>query len=501
VLLLSVLVVGIGGRALYVDRPLDVRSLAAWREADYTQIARNFYRDSLNLFYPQIDWRRDTPGYAEMELPLIPWVGALLYRLFGYHEAVLRVLSAIFSTVGLLLFVALSRQVLPPLGVVFATAAFAFNPLLVYLAGAMQPEPLMLCLALLAVLLIWQWEDQPSFARLLAAAGVTAAAILTKSTAAFLGAILTYAVLRKHGLRAFRDVRIYAAALVALLPPLAWYLWAAHFWWTYGNSLGVSNESHFLCWAMLYPPRFLYGILKWETLGVFTPTGWLLALAALSLPRGSIERPLVWYGALWLLYLVTAGTAGDGWAFYYHSASVAPACLLMGAGVVAFSSGCVPSARRGWLAGRQRWVGGLLAGTTLVALLIATVVLLHKRDSRTDYITMRSCALEFAHIVPPTASIVVHGGAMFDEYGRPVAHNESMVFAWMDRKGFNYASEELEIETLDSIAARGGRYWMVAHDELRRGNLADLASARYHLVASCDESYYLYDLHRRATDG
>src|SRR4029077_7395386 len=58
-----VLVGGPARRLAYVDRPMDDRTLAPWREADYIQIARNFYRDGLNIFYPRVDWRGDPPGY------------------------------------------------------------------------------------------------------------------------------------------------------------------------------------------------------------------------------------------------------------------------------------------------------------------------------------------------------------------------------------------------------------------------------------------------------
>jgi hypothetical protein len=496
VVLLVVLLVGACSRVAYVDRPLDHRLLAPWREADYTQIARNFYRDGLNIFYPKIDWRGDTPGYAEMEFPLIPWVAAVSYRVFGYHEELLRVPAAILGILSLLVFSQLSRRALPPLGALFATATFALNPLLISLGNAMQPEPLMLLLSLLAIAWIWRWDDDPKFSTLLAAAVTIAAAILAKSPAAYLGLVLAYTLIRKLGIRAFTDRRTYAAAVLALLPPLAWYLWAWSFWRIYGNSLGVSNESHYIGLDMLFPPRFLYGLLKWETLGVFTPAGWLLALAAVRLPRRA-ERALVWYGAVWVLYLVTARTSGDDWAFYYHSNSIAPACLLMGAGLVAFVSGVALPRSLGWSERREGRLGGLMAAVLIVSLIGATGVLVRRRDVRDDYLEMRTCALEFLPYVPRAEMVVVDGGTMVDEYDHPVAHNASMVFAWMDRKGFNYGTQELGIQTLERIATRGGRYWIARRDELERDDLKEQVNARYRRIADCHDRYYLYDLRRQ----
>jgi hypothetical protein len=243
---------------------------------------------------------------------------------------------------------------------------------------------------------------------------------------------------------------------------------------------------------MFVPPRFLVGLLKWETLAVFTPAGWLLAAAALGEPVARIERLLVWYAAVFVFYVVSARTAADDWAFYYHGLSVAPACLLMGAGVGAFQESRV----RGWLVPWGRGLGRLLVVGTIVGLVSATSYLVYKRDRQPHLLDMRACVLAFTADVPPDGAIVVSGGDMHDQYGRPVAYNESMAFAWMDRKGFNYGREELGIETLDRIAARGGRYWIARQDEIGP-ELRTIVDRRYRRLAQCERGYTLYDLYAR----
>jgi hypothetical protein len=53
-------------RSLDVWRPVDGRIRESWRECDYAAVARNFYREGMDILYPRIDWRGDGPGYAEM---------------------------------------------------------------------------------------------------------------------------------------------------------------------------------------------------------------------------------------------------------------------------------------------------------------------------------------------------------------------------------------------------------------------------------------------------
>jgi 4-amino-4-deoxy-L-arabinose transferase-like glycosyltransferase len=495
VALLAVVIIGVLIRFADVNRPLDDRSLASWREADYVQIARNFERESLNILYPQVDWRGDTPGFAEMELPVVPWIGAALYRAFGYNEAFLRLVSATLSAAGLLVFVVLCRRWLPAGETLFATAAFAVSPLLFYLSSAMQPEPLMLLLSMLAVLWAWQWFETPRFWTLMGAALATAAAILAKLSAAYLGLILAYVVVRKLKSRALLEPRIYVAALVALLPPLLWYAWSHDFWTSYGLSLGVSNETHTIGLDMLWPPRFLYGILKAEILAVFTPIGVILALLAMRMPWRQIEPFVVWYGAIWIFYVAAGRTTGDYWAFYYHSASVAPACLLMASGMRALVQGDAIPQQWSWLSRRQQGLAALLTCGALVSLVIAAMVLIHKRDQDPSKLAQtRACSQQFARQVPSTEKIAVRGGTMVDDYGKPVAYNESIVFAWMDRKGFNYGDQELSVATLEDIARRGGRYWMVGKSELQLSGLQAHARNHYRLIDDCADGYLLFDL-------
>jgi uncharacterized membrane protein len=345
----------------------------------------------------------------------------------------------------------------------------------------------------LAVLLLHRWTARPTPARLYAVALAAAAAMLAKMPAAYLGVLIAYATIARLGTAALRRPAVYLAAVLAVVPPLAWYVWAHHFWTVYGLSLGVSNESHVIGWDALMPPRFLLGIVRWELLGVFSPVGWLLALAALSQPWRRIELPVVWYAAVMIFYVLAGRTTGDRWAFYYHTLSVAPAALLMGAGFAAlFDRAVLPSGSGRWR-GWQRPAAYLLAASTVIGFVAVAADLIDLRDRRsTDLAAMRECVLEFAKLVPPDRRIVVRGGAATDELGHPVAHNESMAFAWMDRKGFNYADDVLGIAALESLARRGARYWIARRDEVDR--LGGSVDGRYRRLADCARGYALYDL-------
>ncbi len=490
-----VLLVGCLLRVAWVGRPLDYRLANAWRECDYTQIARNFYREGMNILYPRIDWRGDTPGYVESEFPLLPWLAAVCDHLFGYREQYLRIFSVLLSLGSLAIFTKIARTMLPPIGALFAVTVFAINPLLVKFASAMQPETLMTFLSLLAFLAIGWWHEKPKPSRLILAAAFIAAATLAKAPAAVLGLVLAYVVLRRIGLRILRQPSLYIALFVAIAPPTLWYLWAKHFWTQYGNSLGLSNESHWIRWHDLKAPMFLLGNLKWETLAVFSPFGWLLALAAPGYRGKRIDFAWAWYAAVWVFYVVAAETSGDDWASYYHRNSVPAACLLMGAGLAALLEGKNQLLAKISTSPRGHTYTKLIATATLLGMIILTGEALYRRDHHPDLYAMHSSAVELAPFIPADSLIVVRGGDRNDQFGHPVAHNEPMFFAWMDRKGFNYAKSDLSLATLNDIASHGGRYWVAHAHELRRDGFQHEVADRYRLVAkSSGGDYFLYDL-------
>jgi hypothetical protein len=476
----AILVAGAALRLAWVARPLDHRLRAPWRQADTFQIARNFAREDGSVLHPRIDWRGDGPGLVEMEFPFFPWIGGMLFRLFGIHAPILRGLSALAEIGSLFLFAGLARRLLPDGGALLAIAAYAFNPLLLYLSTAMQPEALMLFLGLLAVVLLERWRVSRHGLTLVCAGAALGGAILAKAPAACLGILFAWVVLRAERTGALRRPAVYAAAALALVPAVAWYGWAKHLYLTSGNSLGLSNENPFLGLDMLFPPRFLLGLARWETLGVVTPVGWLLLFSALSAPLSGLELPLVWYGSAVAFFVAGARTTADDWAFYYHGIAVAPACVLFGAGFQAL--------RRAWPG-----VARLLAAGTLASLLGAAAYLLHARDTRPDLEAMRRCGLRFVAAIPEGNAIVVHGGSMVDDQGVPVAHDESMMFAWLDRRGFTYGDEELSVATLERIGARGGRFWIASPEEMRRSSAAE-ARARFRMIDRCPDGYTLFDL-------
>ena len=110
----ALLLLGAGVFSAHIRHPIDGDINRGWRETDVGGIARNFSREGMHLFYPQIDWRGNGPGYVEGEFPLYPYLIAIGYRTIGFHEQIGRVISYLLTLTTLYFLLRLAAFVLPP---------------------------------------------------------------------------------------------------------------------------------------------------------------------------------------------------------------------------------------------------------------------------------------------------------------------------------------------------------------------------------------------------
>ena len=115
-----------------------------WRQGDTASIARNFATLQYNVLYPQTDYDGPPPNYVELELQILPFLAATLYKLFGVHEIFGRLLAVAFS-LGTISVVALFARALyeSALAGIVAAAFFAVFPGSVYYGRTFTPDIVM----------------------------------------------------------------------------------------------------------------------------------------------------------------------------------------------------------------------------------------------------------------------------------------------------------------------------------------------------------------------
>jgi 4-amino-4-deoxy-L-arabinose transferase-like glycosyltransferase len=547
-ILVLIFLLAAGVRAVTLWEPINTFS---WREADLAAIARNYYQEGMNLFYPRIDWRGAGPGFTEIEFPLYSWSAALLFQVFGYHELILRLMVYGLSLLGMFVFFKLARCLLPDVGAVAATLFFALSPLAVFISTAIQAEGLMFCSYVTAFYAFVRWIDERGRVHYWLAVAATSLAILTKAPAAHLGVTFALITLTRVGWKALRDPAVWVFALIALLPALLWYCYAHQLWLTYGNSMGLSNEHHWIGSDIVTNPSFVIRIIRMELLRVWMPTGVVIAAFGIwfKWSERAVREALFWLVAVAMFYLLGARSTGDDWAFYYHIFSVPPVALLFGAGaeairqfempdrmlrlVIAVSIALIGIFGLAWLASatiihpgdNARWLPRLavlfaLASATLLifrsnvtqrsetasssgwmsaavcyglVVMICATFLFQARGIARDVLMRPTgfypCVPAFTSALKEPGLILASGGACHDADGFQVAYNASYFFYWLRRKGFNVCEAEQSLPVIKSFAGRGARYFVAEKQAMKKQpGFEDEMRRTYPVVSECAEA-------------
>ena len=481
-----------------VFRPINQ---ASWRECDLGAVSRNFVREGMDPWMPRIDWRGDGPGYTEMELPLYPYLTALTYQETGIHDNIGRVWSFLLSLGAMFFFYKIAREYLSVFPATVAFAFFALNPLMVRIATSIQPEGIMLLTYLGAILFFLRWLRTDKIAYFWAATLCTSLTLLTKAPAAHIGLFFGVLLLHKFGWRVIKDPRIWVFGIVSLGPAFLWYYHAKTLWVAYGNSLGVSNEYHWIGWDFFTDTSFIKGIIGIEFAYVWLVFG--VVVGAFAVWRGfrepTAQHALLWLASIFAFYLIAARTTSEDWAAYYHAFSIAPVALLFGFAIKKLWDYAREFAdnysRRGVI---HRLANIAVLGIVIVAVLASLRV--EAKQVRANFIENHtdSPAFRFARQIEPSMPegglILVSGGHNRDGNGYPVAYNASYMFYWLDRKGWNLPVEEHSVAKLREYANRGAKYFIGERQFMRDApGFEEQTRAAYPVIAESD-GFILLDL-------
>ena len=266
--LFLILALGAALRLYHVTAPfLDAH---AWRQLDTAAMARNFYDGPFFPLDPRVDWG-GRQGYLEAEFPLVPAVIAVLYRLFGLHEVLGR-LVVIASSLGLVWCVYRLALVLDGRPSVARAAAFlmAISPAAVFFGRIVIPDTPMMFLLALALLAFVEYSYGGPPRLLVTGAVALALACLLKLPAIFLGPAIVTALVSGRGWRVFRDPRVWAAGLLPLAVTAAWY-WHAHLIFERtGLTMGILGAPTKFYPAYVSPGPWPSIYSKWSTVALLT---------------------------------------------------------------------------------------------------------------------------------------------------------------------------------------------------------------------------------------
>lgn len=130
------------------DPPVEIAH--NWRQTTSLMVARNFYQEDNNIFYPRIDDCGDKTGIIGMEFPLLSYAIYGVSTIFGYDHWYGRLINLIIVSFGLWYFYRLICLYFSQRTALYSTIALALSGLFHY-ARKVMPDPMALSLVIIGL--------------------------------------------------------------------------------------------------------------------------------------------------------------------------------------------------------------------------------------------------------------------------------------------------------------------------------------------------------------
>ncbi len=441
----------------------------AWRQGDTASIARNFARLRFDVMYPQTTYNGPPPNYVELELQIVPFLAAALYKLFGIHEIFGRLLTLAFS-VGTVGVVGLFGRWLARSATAGVAAAvfFAIFPGSIYYGRTFTPDTAMVFFLTAAIYAVTRFllEDERLGPRALARVTALLTLAYLAKPVAVLGIVPVACAIWQRG-RAGLPMRASALAvlLVAPLIVLAGYdhRVASYAEWHWAGGIArlhvlpslrdaftsFSGFTSKLAWF-----RIVLGMLRATMLG---PLAFLLTIASfVALPWIPLRaKPVLWgwlAGGLAYVYVVVTVERVD-----YYMAPLLP--------LAALAIGCACAWALGAILRADAAPAARYAIAAIVPLL-AVATLLQARAAVAPYYRYSKAvyrnAVALDRTLDPGALIVI------GHYGPDVQY-------YIDRFGWEEDPSLWTPFDEESAIRKGARYFVSIEDNRLRAN-ADLCA-------------------------
>ena len=501
-----------------VDAPLLDRH--AWRQVDTASFARGLARGDFDVFHPTfLAYYPDAygiEGAVETEFNFYPLVVAALYKVFGVHELLARLVS-IACALGTAVWVyLLGRRYLDRPAGFLAALFLGLSPLYLFYSRTVQPEAMVLFLSLGALYFFTSWLESEHWAPYIAAILFAATAFLTKIPSLYMGLPLLGAAWMRYRRHLFRDWRIWLFGAATLLPMVAYYLHAHSLYQesgltVYGISGGWPGSGKFDTWGQLLSTGF-YRVMLVRFRGIILGRyGFLLMLLGLAIvPRKKGQWVLyVWLAAVALFVLGVA--QGNRQHEYYQLPVVPVAALFVGK---ALSVILRPDTLRLEIFVFRRYVGSLLVILLLAVSLRNALPLLRPMYAQTKgLLDVAAATRQFTPKGEPIAVLYDwarvpevfyyadrRGWALWlertpeGEYGRLIiAERERTPGGWKIQERLEEDIQRIELLRSQKASSLVVSLEKGTAQEFMRSTIGESLSSRYPLVASA-EHWLIYDL-------
>lgn len=201
----------------------------SWKEIDYITISQNYQHNGFNLFRPTITWPAEEPRVTAMEFPLVPYLAAILYRIFGFNTFSVRIIPLIVYLLVILVIFKLVKKEIGPVPALFAAAMAGFIPLTSEFGNILFSYPVAVLTGVTSIYLFYKWIDDINKKGLLViSCFLFSLTLLLMPTELTIIIPLLWLFFRKYGTNFKSWETMFFFIIVGFILPLLWYAYAYH---------------------------------------------------------------------------------------------------------------------------------------------------------------------------------------------------------------------------------------------------------------------------------
>lgn len=200
-----------------------------WRQTSTLNVADNFYEESMNIFLPRVNQRYDGDGITGAPFPLYEWVLASAYHGFGNQFWLHRILSWLLTVMGAFAMLHLAKRWWKnDMAALAAFVFYLFSPELFYDGWIALPDTMALAFCLWGLIHFERyWEEEKTISLWISALFFMLGGAV-KLQYLGIGFIPAGMLLRdRQRLNIPTLLQLAGFAVLAVLPPLAWYRYSA----------------------------------------------------------------------------------------------------------------------------------------------------------------------------------------------------------------------------------------------------------------------------------
>lgn len=198
----------------------DLSDFHHFRQTYTALFSKNFYENGMQLLKPNLD----ILNYKNVsEFHAYTYLVAILYKIFGYHVIIGRILSLLFSIGTFFLFHRLIKDSFDDLTALISSYIITILPLSIFYSRVFMLESMMLFLSVGMVYFSLKYLESENWKYFLLFIFFSALTFLIKIPTLYMGVPILFLFLNKYKWSIFKRVDVYVYGLLALLPAFGWY--------------------------------------------------------------------------------------------------------------------------------------------------------------------------------------------------------------------------------------------------------------------------------------